>query len=103
MNFCLRGSLPNELSSLEKLQWILLDNNQLTGSLPAYLGELPDLKQAQLQHNYFAGPVPVEWCSGQAIYHIAHNTLLCGENPNSVHQQLRLWRFLHAACRVSAQ
>lgn len=103
MNFCLRGSLPNELSSLKKLQWLLLDNNQLTGSLPAYLGELPDLKQAQLQHNSFAGPVPVQWCSGQATYHIAHNNLLCGENPHSMHHQLRLWRSLHAARRVSAR
>jgi Leucine-rich repeat (LRR) protein len=103
INVCCRGSVPSTLSSLVKLQWLLLDNNQLTGALPAFLGDLPALKQAQLQHNSFSGPVPAQWCSGQATYHVAHNNLLCGENLKIARQQLAFCRFLHAVRSVSAQ
>lgn len=74
-----RGTLPDTLSNLSKLQWLLLDNNQLAGLLPGYLGSMPNLKQAQLQGNNLSGPVPTEWCSSQAVFDISNNPYLCGE------------------------
>jgi len=85
-----RGTLPDTLSNLNRLQWLLLDDNQLAGLLPGYLGSLPNLKHAQLQGNNFSGPVPTEWCSSQAVFDISHNPYLCGE------QALSAWLVLPA-------
>jgi hypothetical protein len=74
-----RGTLPATLAQLSNLQWMLLDNNQLTGSLPAFLGQMPSLKRVLLQNNRFAGPVPSSWCAGNATFDVSNNQNLCGE------------------------
>lgn len=84
--------MPETLSKLTKLQFLLLDGNQLSGSLPAFLGQLPDLKQVQLQNNNFSGSVPPSWCSGSTVYDVAGNRHLCGEQRNLV------WCCQSAAC-----
>lgn len=76
-----RGTLPDTMSGLSKLQWLLLDNNKISGPLPAYLGGLLNLQQAQLQNNNFSGPVPQQWCAGAATFHVMHNPNLCGKSP----------------------
>lgn len=74
-----RGTLPSSLDRLSNLQWMLLDNNQLTGTLPAILGQMPSLKRVLLQNNRFAGPVPSSWCAGNATFDVSNNQKLCGE------------------------
>ncbi|KAF6259953.1 hypothetical protein COO60DRAFT_1700595 [Scenedesmus sp. NREL 46B-D3] len=69
----MHGPLPDSLTKLKKLQWLMLEHNQLTGPLPAYLGQLPQLQRVLLQHNSLAGPVPISLCSGSASYDLASN------------------------------
>jgi hypothetical protein len=71
--------LPDSISKLKKLQWLMLEHNQLTGLLPTYLGQLPQLQRVLLQHNSLSGPVPISLCSGSSMYDLASNVGLCGE------------------------
>ena len=47
--------LPPALGDLEKLEALVLDNNQLTGGLPAKLGDLTEPEDLHLQTNNFVG------------------------------------------------
>jgi hypothetical protein len=73
------GTVPPELGSLSKLQWLALDGNRLSGTLPAFLGTLPALRGAQLEANQFTGPLPAQWCENNATYSVQDNGLICGE------------------------
>jgi hypothetical protein len=70
--------LPDSLTKLKKLQWLMLEHNQLTGPLPTYLGQLPQLQRVLVQHNQLSGPVSISLCSGSSMYDFANNVGLCG-------------------------
>jgi Leucine-rich repeat (LRR) protein len=55
----LTGSLPTSMEKLTHLQYLDLNFNQLTGSIPQWLGEsLGALKALGLGHNSFDGTIP---------------------------------------------
>lgn len=56
----LSGSIPAELGNLNNLQWLLLSKNELTGSIPVELGSLSDLTYLWLYNNQLSGSIPVE-------------------------------------------
>jgi hypothetical protein len=71
--------MPTEMSALAKLQWLVLNGNNLEGAPPAFLGSLPALRGARLDDNQLAGPLPVAWCTNDAVYSVRSNQRLCGE------------------------
>jgi len=56
----LRGTIPDELGDLTKLQALYLNNNQLTGPIPDTLGSLTDLQVLHLYDNQLTDPIPPE-------------------------------------------
>jgi hypothetical protein len=55
------GTLPPELSNLEKLELLLLHTNKLTGEIPPELANLPNLYKLNLSQNLFSGNIPPEF------------------------------------------
>ena len=56
----LTGTIPPRLGNLTTLYWLYLDYNQLTGSIPAQLGNLVNLTDLELEHNQLTGPIPTQ-------------------------------------------
>jgi hypothetical protein len=56
----LRGSIPFQLGSLTKLEYLYLDGNELTGTIPMELSKLSSLLHLKLQSNDLSGTVPME-------------------------------------------
>ena len=50
--------IPPELGYLEDLQYLTMQNNQLTGRIPLELGNLSDLESISLSGNQLSGCVP---------------------------------------------
>jgi len=81
----LTGSIPTELESLDRLEYLHLSNNQLTGSIPTELGNLINLKQLILNNNPLTGSIPTELGDlTQLEYLYLGNTQLAGEIPYSI-------------------
>ena len=60
MNNSLKGLLPAELGTLDKLGELSMSNNELTGSLPAELGNLENLIELSARRNQLSGSIPSE-------------------------------------------
>lgn len=56
----LRGSLPAEISALEKLKRLVLFGNGLAGYIPPEIGQLGNLVELNLSSNQFTGNLPAE-------------------------------------------
>lgn len=54
------GTLPFELSSLQTLENLILEEGILTGTIPSKLGEIRSLEQIDLNFNLLQGPIPEE-------------------------------------------
>jgi Leucine-rich repeat (LRR) protein len=54
----LTGTIPPRLGNITTLYWLYLDYNQLTGSIPASLGKLVNVTDLQLQNNRLTGSIP---------------------------------------------
>lgn len=54
------GTLPFELSRLQNLQYLVLEEGILTGTLPKELGKIGTLEQIDLNFNLLQGPIPDE-------------------------------------------
>ena len=86
----LNGSIPPELSKLNKLTILNLHYNQLTGPVPSELGVLKGLVKLRLANNRLSGRIPVEL--GQllnlSILHLAGNAF-SGCPPSTLYTILR--------------
>ncbi|XP_050258910.1 probable LRR receptor-like serine/threonine-protein kinase At3g47570 [Quercus robur] len=53
-----RGSIPKELASLSKLEFLLVRNNNLTGEIPSYIGNFSSFQILSAAHNVLGGYIP---------------------------------------------
>ena len=56
----MRGSIPPELGTLDKLQRLDLSGNELRGLIPSELGNLQNLQYLNLDDNELSGSIPSE-------------------------------------------
>lgn len=56
----LKGTLPADIGSLDRLTRIGLSGNGLTGELPSSLGQLQNLQSLRLNQNQLSGEIPGE-------------------------------------------
>ena len=56
----MRGEIPPELATLERLRWLELGNNGLHGEIPIELATLADLQTLSLGANQLTGEIPPE-------------------------------------------
>ena len=56
----LKGSIPNSIGFLDKLEKIDMSNNELNGSIPLSIGNLLSLKEIKLSYNELDGTIPSE-------------------------------------------
>ena len=61
------GEIPIEIGSLESLQYIRLENNELTGVIPIEIGNLESLTHLLLNGNQLTGPIPNQFCDIYSI------------------------------------
>ena len=54
------GTIPSELGNLSNLQWLSLNDNQLTSGIPEELGNLANLQGLSLWGNRLTGGIPKE-------------------------------------------
>ena len=54
----MNGTIPASLAEITGLQYVYLEENQLTGEIPAELGELTKLKGTRFANNALTGCVP---------------------------------------------
>ncbi|KAK8447105.1 hypothetical protein SEVIR_8G020475v4 [Setaria viridis] len=67
------GQIP-DFSECHNLQYIHLENNQLTGELPPSLGDLPNLKELYIQNNKLSGQVPKSLFKRSIILNFSGNS-----------------------------
>jgi len=67
------GQIP-DFSACHNLQYIHLENNQLTGELPPSLGDLPNLKELYVQNNKLSGQVPKSLFKRSIILNFSGNS-----------------------------
>ncbi|XP_062182367.1 probable LRR receptor-like serine/threonine-protein kinase At1g67720 [Phragmites australis] len=67
------GQVP-DFSECHNLQYIHLENNQLTGELPPSLGDLPNLKELYVQNNKLSGQVPRALFKRSIIFNFSGNS-----------------------------
>ncbi|XP_024994871.1 probable LRR receptor-like serine/threonine-protein kinase At1g67720 isoform X2 [Cynara cardunculus var. scolymus] len=71
----LNGTIP-DMSNLEKLKIIHLEDNKLTGPLPSYFGSLPNLQELYIQNNSLSGDIPPALLTGKVIFNYEGSLLL---------------------------
>ncbi|KAF8671385.1 hypothetical protein HU200_050099 [Digitaria exilis] len=67
------GQIP-DFSECRNLQYIHLENNQLTGELPPSFGDLPNLKELYVQNNKLSGRVPKSLFKRSIILNFSGNS-----------------------------
>ena len=82
----LRGSLPTEISELEKLKRLILFENELAGHIPPEIGQLNVLVELNLSSNQFTGNLPAEIgrLDDLSLLFVDDNSGLYGPIPRSM-------------------
>ncbi|GLT86655.1 hypothetical protein SLE2022_047780 [Rubroshorea leprosula] len=66
------GSIPSSINKLEKLQVLLLENNELSGKIPS-MNRLNRLWTLDLSNNNLFGNIPSSLCSQSPLIHLKLN------------------------------
>ncbi|MGY8788354.1 MAG: leucine-rich repeat domain-containing protein, partial [Fidelibacterota bacterium] len=76
---------PSEIGNLTNLEWLHLQNNELTGSIPSEIGNLINLERLHLDNNQLTGSIPPELGNLINLDHLFLNdNQLIGEIPESI-------------------
>ncbi|KAL2923778.1 Polygalacturonase inhibitor [Bienertia sinuspersici] len=54
----LSGPIPQAITKLTRLEFLILDSNKLTGPIPEFLSQMKSLQIIDLSDNGFTGPIP---------------------------------------------
>ena len=85
----LSGPLPPEWGQLHKLEFIDLNDLELTGPLPAEWGQMASLKKLLLRDNLLSGPLPAEIGDMTSLVELElGNNLISGPIPLEIR---KLW------------
>ncbi|KAF6144032.1 hypothetical protein GIB67_017640 [Kingdonia uniflora] len=78
----LSGEIPQEITSLLRLQYLLLSNNHLTGEIPEKIGDMVLLENLNLSKNQLTGVIPqsISRCYSLNQLNLSYNNL-SGEIP----------------------
>lgn len=81
----LKGSIPNEITELDKLWTLQLGNNKLTGTIPADWSKLNQLVFLTLAHNQLEGAIPTSIAKcGRLMELILSDNKLSGTIPTGL-------------------
>ena len=90
-NVFLTGSIPAELGQLEELRRLDLAVNALSGHIPSELGQLTRLQSLILRHNALSGSIPPELGQLNELTHInLDGNQLSGKIPSELAQMTSL-------------
>lgn len=72
------GTLPDELSLLQDLQYINLSKNNISGTIPNTLGSMSNLEDVRFHQNDLTGSIPTDGFPKLRVYSISDNNLQNG-------------------------
>jgi hypothetical protein len=82
----LTGPIPSGIGNLEHLKYLILHHNQISGSIPSEIGNLSNLEILKLNNNQLTGFIPDSICNLTLQFHEWNN--LFGENFAVYNNQL---------------
>ena len=74
----LTGPIPSEIGNLSKLKYLIMHHNQLSDSIPSEIGNLSNLEILKLDNNQLTGYLPESICDLNIVFNWQNN--LFGEN-----------------------
>ena len=74
----LTGPIPTEIGNLSKLKYLIMHHNQLSDSIPSEIGNLSNLEILKLDNNQLTGYIPESICDLNIVFNWQNN--LFGEN-----------------------
>ena len=74
----LTGPIPTEIGNLSKLKYLIMHYNQLSDSIPSEIGNLSNLEILKLDNNQLTGYIPESICDLNIVFNWQNN--LFGEN-----------------------
>ena len=82
----LTGPIPTEIGNLSKLKYLIMHYNQLSDSIPSEIGNLSNLEILKLDNNELSGYIPESICDLNIVFNWQNN--LFGENFAVYNNQL---------------
>ena len=82
----LTGPIPPEIGNLEELMYLILHHNQISGSIPNEIGNLSNLEILKLDNNQLTGYIPESICDLDIAFNWQND--LFGENFAVYNNQL---------------
>ncbi|CAB9529383.1 LRR receptor-like serine threonine-protein kinase At4g08850-like [Seminavis robusta] len=87
----MHGQLPDVFERLHYLVDLDVSNNKISGSLPASIGKATLLENLRLEHNEIGSTIPATWLTLTNLVTLAlHNNKLKGPIPQSISDMVKL-------------
>ena len=98
----LTGPIPRQFGQLTRLQRLLLNHNRLTGPIPTELARLSQLERLYLDNNQLTGPIPAELAELSQLQrlHLQYNQLT-GAIPSDLGRLSNLKQFSYRGNQVT--